>query len=95
MGPGSIWGGPGRFRSSKTMILNGFQLGNSTNLDSMKLDEISIESDPGASQERRKQYAFDFFNLGLWRWVLGVGVVVAVGDWCGMSIGFLVQLFDG
>ena len=37
----------------------------------------------------------DFFNLGRWRWVLGVGVVVAVGDWCGMSIGFLVQLFVG
>ena len=55
---GSIWGVPGRFRSPKTMFLNGFQLGNFTNLDSMKLDEVSIETDPGRRQERRKQCAF-------------------------------------
>ena len=55
---GSIWEGPGSFRSSKTMFLNEFQLGNLINLANTKFDQVGIETDPGRRQERRKQCAF-------------------------------------
>ena len=58
MCPGSIWEGPGSFRSSKTMFLNGFQLVNLMKFDNTKFDQVGIETDPGRRQERRKQYAF-------------------------------------
>jgi hypothetical protein len=70
MCPGPIWEGPGSFRSSKTMFLNGFQLGNFTNSDIMKLDQVGIEIDPGRRQQRRKQCAFKF------QYVLSLCVVV-------------------
>ena len=60
MCPGSIWEGPGSFRSSKTMFLNGFQLVNLMKFDNTKFDQVGIETDPGRRQERRKQYAFEF-----------------------------------
>ena len=48
-----------RFRSSKTMILNGFQLGNLTKSENTEKIKIGIEIDPGASRERRKQCTFE------------------------------------
>ena len=59
MCPGSIWDGPGSFRSSKTMFLIGLQLVNLMKFDNTKFDKVDIEFDPGRRQERRKQYAFD------------------------------------
>ena len=53
----SIWEGPWRLKASKTMTLRQFQLPENEKTQNMK---INIEFDPGRSQERRKQCAFDF-----------------------------------
>ena len=52
--------GHGSNMSSKTMFLNGFQLGSLMKFDNTFFYQVGTETDPGRRQERRKQCASEF-----------------------------------